>query len=80
MKRSNGRSQTIPVPGSADLSRDLKATAAETELSQADVIRQALKLGLPALRARLGPKPRRRKTLRQHFAGLKGLELPPYLE
>jgi hypothetical protein len=54
--------------------------AAETELSQADVIRQSLKLGLPVLRARLGKGPRRRLSLVQRFKRLKGLELPPYLE
>jgi hypothetical protein len=74
------RSNTIPVPGSAALAQDLAATAAETELSQADVIRQSLKLGIPALRARLGKRPRRRLTLVEHFKRLKGLELPPYLE
>jgi hypothetical protein len=74
------RSNTIPVPGSPGLALDLAATAAETELSQADVIRQSLKLGLPALRARLGKAPRRRLSLAQHFKRLKGLELPPYLD
>ena len=72
------RSSTIPVPGS--LAQDLAATAAETELSQADVIRQSLELGLPALRARLGKRPRRRLSLVEHFKRLKGLELPPYLD
>ncbi len=71
---------TIPVPGSKGLAQDLAATAAETELSQADVIRQSLKLGMPALRARLGKKPRRRLPLTEHFRRLKGLKLPPYLE
>jgi hypothetical protein len=74
------RSNTIPVPGSPALAQDLAATAAETELSQADVIRQSLKLGLPVLRARLGKRPRRRLTLVEHFKRLKGLELPPYLD
>ncbi len=76
MKRSN----TIPVPGSPGLVQDLAATAAETELSQADVIRQSLKLGMPALRARLGKPPRRHLSLVEHFKRLKGLELPPYLD
>lgn len=67
------------MPGSVDLARALAATAAETDLSQADVIRQSLKLGIPALRARLGKKPRRRLSLQEHFKRLKGLELPPYL-
>ena len=81
MKRSNrGYKLTIPVPGSPALSKELAATAAETELSQADVIRQSLKLGLPALRSRLGKRPRRRLSLPEHFKGLKGLELPPYLD
>jgi hypothetical protein len=78
VKRS-GLKTTIPVPGSPELSRELSATAAETDLSQADVIRQSLKLGLPALRFRLGQRPRRRWPLSRHFSGLKGLELPPYL-
>lgn len=74
------RSNTIPVPGSPALAQDLAATAAETELSQANVIRQSLKLGMPALRARLGKPPRRRLSLVEHFKRLKGLELPPYLD
>jgi len=74
------RSNTIPVPGTRELAQDLAATAAETDLSQADVIRQSLKLGIPALRARLGKKPRRRLSLVEHFKRLKGLELPPYLD
>jgi hypothetical protein len=68
------------VPGSRNLAKDLAATAAETELSQADVIRQSLKLGIPALRARLGKRPGRRLPLGEHFKRLKGLELPPYLD
>ncbi|SPE63349.1 hypothetical protein SBV1_970003 [Verrucomicrobia bacterium] len=76
MKRNN----TIPVPGSPALARDIVATAAETELSQADVIRQSLKLGMPALRARLGKRPRRHLSLVEHFRRLRGLELPPYLD
>jgi hypothetical protein len=67
------------VPGSKNLAKDLAATAAETDLSQADVIRQSLKLGIPALRARLGKKPHRRLSLSDHFKRLKGLKLPPYL-
>jgi len=73
-------SSTIPVPGSPALVQDLAATAAETELSQADVIRQSLKLGMPALRARLGKRPRRRLPLWEHFRRLKGLQLPPWLD
>ena len=71
---------TIPVPGSPALAHDPAATAAETELSQADVKRQSLKLRMAALRARLGKRPRRRLCLVEHFKRLKGLELPPYLD
>lgn len=74
------RSKTIPVPSTSALAEDLAATAVETGLSQADVIRQSLKLGMPALRAKLGRPPRRRRSLAQHFKGLKGLELPSYLD
>jgi hypothetical protein len=74
------RSKTIPVPSSPDLAHDLAATAADTGLSQADVIRQSLKLGMPALRDRLRARPRRRLALWEHFKGLKGLELPPWLD
>jgi hypothetical protein len=74
------RYNAIPVHGSPALAQDLAATAAETDLSQADVIRQSLKLGIPALRARLGKRPRRRLSLVEHFKRLKGLELPPYLD
>ena len=76
MKRSN----TIPVPGSPALCQDIAATAAETDLSQADVIRQSLKLGMPTLRARLGKRPPRRLPLWEHFRRLKGLQLPPWLD
>ncbi len=79
MKRSNSHT-TIPVPGSPELSQDLAATAAETGLSQANVIRQSLKLGIPALRSRLGKPARRRLSLVDHLKRFKGIELPPYLE
>jgi hypothetical protein len=79
VKRSHSHT-TIPVPGSPKLSQDLAATAAETGLSQADVIRQSLKLGIPALRSRLGKPPRRRLSLVDHLKRFKGIELPPYLE
>jgi hypothetical protein len=72
--------QTIPVPGSAMLASELKATVEMTELSQADVIRQSLKLGMAQLRARLGKAPVRRQTLAQHFKPFAGTKLPSYLE
>jgi len=68
------------VPGSPALAKDIASTALETDLSQADVIRQSIKLGMPALRARLGKTPQRRLSLVEHFKRLKGLELPPYLD
>jgi len=79
-KTKSPKLTTIPVPGSPALSEDLAATAAETGLSQADVIRQSLKLGLPQLRARLRQRPQHRLPLGEHFKRLKGLPLPPWLE
>jgi hypothetical protein len=73
-------SSTISVPSAPALAQELAAIAAETELSQADVIRQSLKLGLPVLRARLGKRPQRRLSLVEHFKRMKGLELPPCLD
>jgi hypothetical protein len=73
-------SSTISVPSSPALAQALAATAAETELSQADVIRQSLKLGLPVFRARLDKRPQRRLSLVEHFKRMKRLELPPYLD
>jgi len=48
--------------------------------TKAEVIRQSLKPGMPALRTRLGKRPRRRLSLVEPFKRLKGLELPPYLD
>jgi hypothetical protein len=42
----------LSLPG--ELEREIRATAKETGLSMADVMRQSIKLGLPALRKRLG--------------------------
>jgi len=82
VKKNNkrGKDKVIPVPASAELSQDLVDTASVTGLSQADVIRQSIKLGIPRLRASLGKPRRHRLPLFEHFKRLKGLELPPYLD
>jgi hypothetical protein len=44
---------TYPLALTDDLLEDVKRTAKETGLSQADAMRQALKFGLPQVRQRL---------------------------
>jgi hypothetical protein len=46
----------LSLPG--ELEKQIRATAKETRLSMADVIRQSIKLGLPTLRQRLGKSDR----------------------
>jgi hypothetical protein len=67
VKGSNG----ILVSSLAELVQDM-ATAAATELSQGEVIRQSLRLGMPVLRARLAKKPLCRTALWEHFRSSRG--------
>jgi hypothetical protein len=48
---------TIPLAMPADLLDEVNRTADDTHLSQADVMRQALKFGLPQVREALAAKP-----------------------
>ncbi len=43
-------SNTIPLAIPDDLLEEVRDTAADTHLSQADVMRQSMKMGLPVLR------------------------------
>ena len=55
----------------------VREAARKIGLSQADVMRQSLRLGLPKLVRRLSPPNRLRKRLSaEHLSGLRGLELP----
>ena len=55
----------------------IREAARKIGLSQADVMRQSLRLGLPELVTRLSsPNRSRKRSLGEHFAGLRGLELP----
>ena len=47
---------TIPLAMPADLLNEVKRTAEETSLSSADIMRQAIKAGLPQVKAALAPK------------------------
>jgi len=49
-------SQTYPLSLPGELLEELRTLAAEAGLSVADVLRQAAKLGLPELRAKLCPE------------------------
>ncbi len=67
---------TYPLPLDADMHAAVHKVARKIGLSQADVIRHSLRLGLPELVTRLSPSTRSRKRpLAEHFAGLRGLEL-----
>ena len=48
---------TIPLAMPADLLAEVRRTADDTHLSSADVMRQAIKAGLPRVREALTPKP-----------------------
>lgn len=47
---------TIPLAMPADLLEEVKRTAEQTDLSSADIMRQAIKAGLPQLRKALALK------------------------
>jgi len=68
------------VQVSPALARTLAAARARTGRSQADLVREALRQGLIALRLGSTKTSLHRRSLEQHFKGLRGLELPPYLE
>lgn len=68
---------TYPLPLDADMLAAVREAARKIGLSQADVMRQSLRLGLPELVTRLSPSSRlRKRSLAKHFSGLRGLELP----
>ena len=45
---------TIPLAVPEDLAKEIRATARDTGLSQADVMRQSMKAGLPRVREQFG--------------------------
>ena len=52
------RTEVYPLPIPDSLLADVRQLAADANLSIADVLRQATRLGIPDLRAKLCPKPR----------------------
>ena len=63
-------SSTVPLAVPKDLLSEVQSTAKATGLSQADVMRQSMKLGLPKLRESLAGqkvKPMTREELRECY-------------
>lgn len=52
-KTAKPKKAVIPTQFPADLHADVRAAARETRLSQSAAIRQAVRFGLPILRARM---------------------------
>jgi hypothetical protein len=72
MKR---HSALLPIPVDGELRRSIRTAATRAKLSQADVMRTALRLGLPELANRLAVRKRPRRPLVEYldaFAGLTG--------
>jgi len=65
--------RTIPLPLDDPLLQDIQSTAHAAHLSQADVMRQSIRFGLPIVRRRLNARP---FTLLEALKGLKGMEIP----
>ena len=63
----------LPVPVDGDLKGLVEEAAAKTHLTQAAVMRSALRIGVPEVVKRLGGRPKPRRNLAEyldHFVGL----------
>lgn len=73
MKREHA---VLPIPVEPELKDLVKQAAAKTRLSQADVMRSALRIGLPELVKRLEVRPRPRRNLIEYVDAFAGLVKP----
>ena len=73
MKREHA---VLPIPVEPELKDMVKEAAAKTRLSQADVMRSALRIGLPELVKRLEVRPRPRRNLIEYVDAFAGLVKP----
>jgi len=74
MKRAATTSLPIPVDG--ELKHLIEQAAAKTHLSQADVMRSALRIGVPEVIKRLETRQRPRKNLIEYLDAFTGLIKP----
>lgn len=75
MKR-NG-SNLLPIPVDGKLKSLIEAAADQTGLSQADVMRSALKIGVPQVLQGLSGRKHPRRSLVEYLDAFKGLIAPP---
>ena len=74
MKRTP--SSLLPVPVEPELKNLVRKAAARTRLSQADVMRTALRIGIPQVVKRLEVRPRPRRNFVEYFDAFAGLVKP----
>ena len=74
MKRN--RSALLPIPAEPQLKRLIEEAAGRTHLSQADVMRSALRIGVPELIKRLEARSRPRRDLIEYLDAFAGLVKP----
>lgn len=74
MKRS--RSVLLPVPVELELKGLVEGAAKKTHLSQADVMRSALRIGVPEVVKRLAVTHRPRRNLTDYLDAFRGLVAP----
>jgi hypothetical protein len=71
MKRSP--SSIVLIPVEPELKKLAKEAAAKTRLSQSEVMRTALRIGIPQVVKRLEVRPRPRRNFIQYFHAFAGL-------
>lgn len=74
MKRAN--SPLLPVPLDRELKSLIETAAAKTRLSQADVMRSALRLGVPELVKRFEVRKAPRRNFAEYLDAFAGLVKP----
>ena len=70
------KSSLLPVPVEPELKTLIEAAAQKTRLSQADVMRSALRIGVPEVVKRLEVRKRPRRNLVEYLDAFVGLARP----
>ena len=73
---SRTRPALLPVPVEPELKRLIEDAAEKTRLSQADVMRSALRIGVPEVVKRLRVRKRPRRDLVEYLDAFAGLVKP----
>ena len=63
----------LPIPVEPELKKLIEDAATKTRLSQADVMRSALRIGVPEVVKRLETRPRPRRKLTEYMDAFAGL-------